>query len=98
MVNYKFHFRVPVFYLRCSEVFEDRHFGSTSQLLAESLRHADSAAHHHNVNIFGRAVEKNVAHVPSHDVAFQLQLIGSFRYQFEYFVRKVFFKFHLSVF
>ena len=78
-----------------SEVLEHGNMGSSSQFFSEGFGYFDTASYHYHINVFGRAVQEDVAYVSSYNITFQSQFIGGFGDQFEYFASKVFFQFHI---
>ena len=74
--TYELDLHIAHFHLCCAEVLEDRKVSTMPQGALQFLGDLDAAAHDDDVDIVGRALEENVAHVASHDVAFHPQTVG----------------------
>ena len=74
---------VAPFDLRRAEVAEDGERGASTETFLEGLGHFDAAAHHHDVDVLGGALQEEVAHVAAHDVAVHPQPVGRTPYGLE---------------
>ena len=77
-------FLMAVLHLRRTEVAEHRKVGTAAKPGGKRLGHAYAAADNHDVNVVGRALQKQVAYVTAHQVALQPQRVGSLRKQPEH--------------
>ena len=62
-----------------SRIFTDREENSLSRKLRENLlegrSHLNSATHHHDIDVIGRALQEEVAHISTYYIAFHRQRI-----------------------
>ena len=70
--SHKFHFQPFIFHLRRPEIAEHRNVGLAPQLLLQGIGHLYAAAHHHHVDVAGRAFEEQIAHVAAHHIALRM--------------------------
>ena len=89
---HKLHFRTMILQLRRTEILENRKVCTTPQAFGKRLRHCNAAAHHYHINIFGRALQENVAHVAAYHVTFQSQFICRLGNSSEYIVTETLFQ------
>ena len=58
--------------------------GLAAKLAAKGIGNLYAAAHHHHVDVVGRALKEDVAHISAHNIAVEGQLVGSVADKMEY--------------
>ena len=73
---YELNLHVAPLELRRAEVAEDIHMSTAAELLAQGLGNLDATAHDYHVDILRWALQVEIAHVATHGIAFETQLVG----------------------
>ena len=79
----KLNLHITHFDLSSTEILEDREVRLVAENALQLFCHLDATAHNNNVNVVGGTLEENVAHIPAHDVAFHVQMVGYTAYLVE---------------
>ena len=86
----KFQLEVAAFHLGRTEILEYREVGATSEFLGDQLGQFYATPDGDDIDIFGWAVEIDVADITTDYVSFQSQLVGRFGSDLERLRRNVF--------
>lgn len=82
--SHKLHFERSAFHLSCTEIAEHRQMCLAPQHCLKARGHLNAATHHHHIDIVGRPLQKEVAHISAYHIAGQMQRIGCLRYLVKY--------------
>ena len=73
--SHELYFCILILNLCGSEISEHRKMCLLAQLLLEGRSHLNSAPHHHDIDVIGRALQEEVAHISTYYIAFHRQRI-----------------------
>ncbi len=91
------HLSVLELHLRSPITMKDRQFGFFPEPVFECGCHFDATSHHHDIDVIGRLLQKDVAHITSHHIALHPQGISYFRQKSKQFIIKKFCQFGICI-
>ena len=72
------------FYLGCAKISEHAKVRLTTKATLQFLCHSNTTAYHDDVNVIGRAFQKNVTYIAAYHIAFNIQMVSNITYHMEY--------------
>lgn len=71
-----FHTFLAELHLCRAEVLEHTQMSLAAKHALEFLSHTDTTANYYHIDIVGRTLKENVAHIASHYIAFHAKMVG----------------------